>query len=86
MGKKFTWFRPNGTSRSKLDIFFMSPEWLDRWPTSTQITLPRTFSDHCPIMLRSTTVDCGPKPFRILDRWLSDTSFKETVHNYWSSS
>ena len=37
-------------------------------------------------MLRSTAIDWGPKPFRILDCWLLDTSFKETVHNCWSSS
>lgn len=86
LGRKFTWVRPNGASRSKLDRFLLSPEWLDKWPASTQITLPRNFSDHCPIKLRSTSVDWGPKPFRILDCWLTDTSFKETVLNCWSSS
>jgi len=37
-------------------------------------------------MLRSTLVDWGPKPFRILDCWLSDNSFKETIHNCWTSN
>ena len=57
LGRNFTWFRPNGTSRSKLDRFLLSPKWHDRWSASTQSTLPRNFSDHCPIVLRSTSVD-----------------------------
>ena len=85
-GRSFTWFRPNGSSRSKIDRFLLSPEWLDTWPASIQSTLSRNFSDHCPIILRSTTIDWGPKPFRVLDCWLSDPSFKETVKNCWLSS
>lgn len=57
VGKKFTWFRPNGAARNKLDRFLVSPEWLDKWPGSTQHTLERNFSDHCPILLRSKFVD-----------------------------
>jgi len=86
LGRKFTWFRPNGASRSKLDRFLVSPEWLARWPGSTQLTLPRNFSDHCPILLWSKSIDWGPKPFRILDYWLSDNSFKATVHHCWTSN
>jgi len=70
LGRQFTWFRPNGAPRSRLDRFLVSPEWLDRWPGSLQLTLPRKFLDHCPILLRAKTVDWGPKPFRILDSWL----------------
>ena len=51
MGRKFTWYRPNGESRSRLDRFLVSPEWLGRWPGSFQTTLSRNFSDHCPILL-----------------------------------
>ena len=85
LGRSFTWYRPNGTSRSRLDRFLVSHEWLDRWPNSTQVTLARNFSDHCPIVLRSNEIDWGPKPFRILDCWLLDRSFKETVYHSWTS-
>ena len=34
MGKNFTWFRPNGTAKSKLDRVLVSPEWLSKWPAS----------------------------------------------------
>ena len=32
VGRKFTWVRPNGTIRSKLNRFLVSPEWLTKWP------------------------------------------------------
>ena len=80
----FTWFRPNGTARSKLDRFLVSPEWLAKWLASTQQTLNRNFSNHCPIMLTSKLVDWGPKPFRILDCWLSDLSFRKMVEESWN--
>ena len=67
VGKRFTWFRPNGTAKSKLDRAFVSSEWLSKWPGSVQTPLARNFSDHCPILLRSKTIDWGPKPFRLLD-------------------
>ena len=86
LGKKFTWYRPNGASRSRLDRFLVSHEWLARWPSSIQATLARNFLDHCPIVLRSKEIDWGPKPFRIMDCWLLDRSFKETVHHCWTSN
>jgi len=64
---------------------FLVPEWFDRWPESFQTTLVRNFSDDCPILLRSKVVYWGPKPFRVLDCWLSDNSFKELVHQCWTS-
>ena len=30
IGSKYTWFRPNGTARSKLDRAFISSEWLSK--------------------------------------------------------
>ena len=86
LGKKFTWYRPNGASRSRLDRFLVSHEWLARWPSSIQATLARNFLDHCPIVLRSKEIDWGPKPFRIMDCWLLDRSFKEIVHHSWTSN
>ena len=56
VGRKFTWFRPNVEARSKLDRFLVSPEWFDKWPGSTQHPLDRNFSDHCPVLLRSSAL------------------------------
>lgn len=86
VGKRFTWFRPNDSAKSRLDRFLVSPEWLAKWPGSVQSALVRNFSDHCPVLLRSKNVDWGPKPFRILDCWLSDKSFKKVVIDSWSAN
>jgi len=86
VGSKFTWVRPNGTTRSKLDRFLISLEWRTKWPGTAQYTLERNFSDHYPILLRSKYADWGPKPFRILDCWLSDKSFKKIVIKTWTSN
>eukprot|EP00256_Glycine_max_P051991 XP_014618170.1 uncharacterized protein LOC102664727 [Glycine max] len=57
-----------------------------KWPGSAQYTLERNFSNHFPVLLRSKSIDWGPKPFRIMDCWLSDTSFKKTVEESWTSN
>lgn len=83
VGRKFTWFRPNGAAKSKLDRFLVSPDWLTKWPGCLQQPLDRNFSDHGPVLLRSMFVDWGPKPFRILNCWLSDKSFSSIVQESW---
>lgn len=57
VGSKFTWVRPNGIARSKLDRVLLSPEWMSKWPGTTQYTLERNFSDHYLILLRSKNVN-----------------------------
>lgn len=42
--------------------------------------------DHCPILLRSKYIDWGPKPFKILDCWFHDRSFKTIVQDCWASN
>lgn len=59
VGRKFTWVRPNGTARSKLDRFLISPEWLTKWPGTSQYTLERNFLDHYPVLLKSKSIDWG---------------------------
>ena len=86
MGRKFTWYKPNGSAKSKIDRFLVSPDWITKWPATTQCTLDRNFSDHCPIILRSKFIDWGPKPFRVLDSWLIDSSYIGVVHDCWTST
>ncbi|KAH1199243.1 mRNA-capping enzyme [Glycine max] len=81
VGRQYTWFRPNDESKSRLDRALISPEWRDTWPESVQFTLSRKFSDHCPILIKANNVDWGPKPFRILNCWLTDKSFREVIWN-----
>ena len=82
VGRKYTWYRPNETAKSRLDRILVSDEWLIKWQGSTQFVLERNFSDHCPILLRSTSVDWGLKPFRVLDCWFDDKNFRKVVREW----
>lgn len=52
IGNAFTWYRPDGTSKSKLDRMLMNDEWLGKWPNQRQKGLGRSFSDHRPFFYR----------------------------------
>lgn len=65
-GKKYTWWRSNGLSMSRIDRFLVSEAWLLRWPNCSVWGMDRSLSDHCPIALINKVVDWGPKPFRML--------------------
>ena len=45
VGKPFTWVRPNGSCKSKLDRVCVSDGWLSKWPDSSQFNLERNYSD-----------------------------------------
>ena len=36
VGRKFTWYKPNGAAKRKLDRFFVSDEWISKWPGVTR--------------------------------------------------
>ncbi|KAL5166056.1 hypothetical protein HKD37_18G051090 [Glycine soja] len=69
----------------RYNAHFLSDEWLSLWPDSTQFVLDRDFSYHCPILLRSTTVDWGPRPFKVMDWWLKDKDFQKMVSHRWGN-
>lgn len=83
-GKNFTWFRPNGSSMSRLDRCLVTLAWLDSWPHCVQHVLDREFSDHCPIVLKHMDQEWGPKPFRVLNCWLKDPRFHKFVEDGWN--
>ena len=85
VGRKFTWFKPNGLVKSIIDRVLVSKEWLDLWPNSQQFVLSRSISDHCAVILKEVSVDWGSKPFRCLDVWQRDSGFKEFVRSSWVS-
>ncbi|XP_058111123.1 uncharacterized protein LOC131254135 [Magnolia sinica] len=66
LGAKFTWSneRANPTF-SRLDRSLLSSEWIDSFPSSKQFALPRTTSDHSPLLLCEEDLNWGPKPFKI---------------------
>ena len=70
VGKKYTWYLPNGRACSPIDSVLVFEEWLFLWQGCTQFVMPRFFLDHCPIILMDNVIDWGAKPFRVLDSWL----------------
>ena len=85
VGSSYTWIRPNGYVKSRLDRFLVSEQWLSLWPESCQHVLQRDISDHCPMILQTNMVDWGPKPFRVFDWWLQQKGYQKMVREAWSN-
>ncbi|WJX38360.1 hypothetical protein P8452_26031 [Trifolium repens] len=83
-GRKFTWVQPNGACASRLDRILVSSNWKDTWGEVSLWALQRDVSDHCPLILKYSNVDWGPKPFRFNNHWLRHKRFKEVVATQWS--
>ncbi|WJX67033.1 hypothetical protein P8452_51532 [Trifolium repens] len=86
LGRKFTWFHPNGSAMSRIDRVLLSDEWLSLWGNPSLWILPREVSDHCPLVLRYNCVDWGPRPFRFKNHWLLHGDFKNVVEASWRSN
>ena len=82
----FTWIRPNGSVKSRLDRFLVSDQWLSTWPDSCQHVLPRDLSDHCPTILQTKMVDWGPKPFKVADWWINQKGYHKLVKETWCNA
>ncbi|GLU06807.1 hypothetical protein SLE2022_238000 [Rubroshorea leprosula] len=82
--RRYTWYKADGTARSRLDRFLLSTEMSNIEGEWIQQALPRNISDHCAIMLKSRTTDWGPRPFRVLDAWQQHPEFKNVVEEKWS--
>ncbi|GKV49682.1 hypothetical protein SLEP1_g56420 [Rubroshorea leprosula] len=80
---RFTWYRPDGSSMSRLDRVLMSGEMYNSGKGWVQHGLKRTVSDHCPIMVKTSVADWGPKPFRVLDAWQQHPQFKKVIEDKW---
>jgi len=85
VGKNYTWFKSNGSAKSRIDRVLVSEEWLVRWPMSKQYVKQREVSDHCAIVVKSVEKDWGPKPFRSIDAWFLERGFREMVKEKWLS-
>jgi hypothetical protein len=55
------------------------------WGNSSLWALPRSVSDHCPLVLRYNNVDWGPRPFRFNNHWILNKDFKGLVEEAWRS-
>ncbi|KAL8514813.1 hypothetical protein ACS0TY_013776 [Phlomoides rotata] len=85
IGKRFTWYRLDGTCKSKLDRFLINEEWNRKCPSQKLRGGRRSLSDHMPIYVEEDTKDWGPKPFKLFNWWLNKKSFVDLVEGKWNS-
>ncbi|GJR68224.1 putative RNA-directed DNA polymerase, eukaryota, reverse transcriptase zinc-binding domain protein [Tanacetum coccineum] len=71
-GRKFTRFDKAGSKLSKLDRFLVTPNLFSICGDAAVRVLCRTFSDHCPLLLKVDLPNFGPKPFKVFDKWIRD--------------
>ncbi|KAL4583319.1 hypothetical protein LXL04_007889 [Taraxacum kok-saghyz] len=84
-GRKFTYFCEAGFKFSKLDRFLVCSNFMAAFPTASVTAFPREYSDHSPILLRTSYLDFGPTPFRFFKSWLFRTEFDNVVLDAWDN-
>ena len=85
-GGNYTWSsNPTRPAMSRLDRFLVSPEWDGLFASSVQSTLPRTLSDHFPILLDCGRIQGGKSSFKFENMWLQSEGFVERVSSWWGS-
>jgi hypothetical protein len=85
LGKKFTWYNSDSTVLSRLDRFLLSEGFIELGGFTNQWAGDRDISDHCPIWLESSNLNCGPKPFKFNNCWLEHADFIPFVKATWES-
>ncbi|XP_075083639.1 uncharacterized protein LOC142167374 [Nicotiana tabacum] len=91
-GSKFTWSnhrkRLKGLIIERLDHFFANEEWANLFSNATVTHLPKTYSDHKPLLLNlnSFSHEALHKPFRSENIWCTYSDFVNLVRNNWLNS
>ncbi|KAK8691361.1 hypothetical protein V6N13_074872 [Hibiscus sabdariffa] len=82
VGSKFTWsnLRESATM-CRLDRILVSPEILELLPGLTLQALPKSISDHNPILAYVEKYKSGPRPFKFFNHWMEDDGFNELITN-----
>ena len=69
---------------SKIERVLVSHDWEDLYSDVTQRVLPRSISDHFPILVEVGEILRGKSPFRFENMWLKSEGFKDWVHSWWN--
>jgi len=83
LGRDYTWYHPNGRVMNHIDRALVLEGWISCWGSTSLWVLPRSISDHCPLILKSSDLDWGQKPFRFNNYWLENRKFKKLVEEAW---
>lgn len=91
-GPRFTWsnLRPAlGHVKERLDRALSNADWRLLFPEAIVQHLPRTYSDHCPLLVDLSGIPIpNPhlRPFRFEACWLLDDRYKDLVNQVWHQS
>ncbi|XP_019432112.1 PREDICTED: uncharacterized protein LOC109339158 [Lupinus angustifolius] len=89
-GAEFTWSnRRRGLAHTekRLDRSICNDSWLSIWHQTYCYTLPRSASDHHPLMFCSSNVATNMQfPFRFHKMWLQHDSLRRVVETHWASN
>lgn len=88
-GPPFTWCNGRqGARRTKerLDKGFANTAFSILFPRAIVHHLPRTSSDHCPLLLESQgRCSKGPKPFKFEQFWLKESTSGAVIKGAWNT-
>lgn len=88
-GSRFTWTNTQSTGsliKERLDRAWANSSWNLLFPNANVLHLPRTHSDHCPILLSTDPIIATPilRPFRFESFWFSDPSVYSVIEKSWN--
>ncbi|KAJ4845396.1 hypothetical protein Tsubulata_010578 [Turnera subulata] len=86
-GQQFTW--KSGRKLARLDRFLCNSEWLQIFSEASITHLPRTSSDHCPVLCQLSPRqrrNAGLDNFKFQAAWLSHPEFDKFVEAAWQPS
>jgi len=84
-GRRFTWFRGDGRSMSRIDRVLLSERWCMSWHGCFQLASARGLSYHCPLVLSVDEENWGPRPSWMLKCWENFASYNNFVRDKWNS-
>ncbi|KAL8473783.1 hypothetical protein ACS0TY_030582 [Phlomoides rotata] len=79
VGRSYTWYRADGSYKSKLDRMLVNDYWLEKWPDLVLNGLGKSIFDHCPNLLEPSKKDWGPKPFKFFNCWITNPEFNRFI-------
>ncbi|KAL7200213.1 hypothetical protein ACSBR1_032183 [Camellia fascicularis] len=91
-GPKFTWSNNRqgmANTMERLDRALCNAEWRTAFPKGAARNIPRTYSDHSPIMVHTegiTKLSPVNRPFHFEAAWLSHRTYKDIVKSSWNHS
>lgn len=74
-----------------LDRALTNSSWCLKYPKASILNLPRTYSDHCPMIVQTegmytTHRNHVNKPFRFLMSWFNHPEFNKVVEDHWCNT